>query len=88
MPRKNRRTALALVFALLVCLAGQAAVAMPLAGPRGDHTTTAASALSAAWAWFASHWANLGNLVVSSAHHAPSSGHVMGAGAGDPNGSH
>jgi hypothetical protein len=32
MPRKNRCTALALVFVLVVCLAGQAAAALPLAG--------------------------------------------------------
>ena len=89
MPRKNRSTAVALVFALLLCLAGQAAAAMPVAGPRaaaGD--TTAGHFLATVWAWLASRWTELGNVVASPARHATAPGHVMGAGAGDPNGGH
>jgi hypothetical protein len=87
MPRKNRCTALALVFALLVCLAGQAAVALPLAGPRAAaNDTTAGDFLSAAWAWLANHWANLGNAIA--ARPAPVAVEKTGSG-GDPNsGSH
>ncbi|HYL05090.1 MAG TPA: hypothetical protein VE075_03570 [Thermoanaerobaculia bacterium] len=88
MPRKNRCTALALVFALLVCLAGQAAAAMPLAGPRtAANDSTAGDFLGAAWAWIASHWANLGNAVA--ARPAPTAVEKSGGGS-DPNsgGSH
>ncbi|HVR07435.1 MAG TPA: hypothetical protein VMW75_05260 [Thermoanaerobaculia bacterium] len=56
MPRKNRCTALALVFALLVCLAGQAAMAMPLAGSRlAAVDSTGGDFLGAVWAWLVSH---------------------------------
>lgn len=84
MPRKNRCTALAVVFALLVCLAGQAAVALPLAGPRAAvNDSTAGDFLSAAWAWLAGHWANLGNAIA--ARPAPAASEKSAGGA-DPNG--
>ena|SRR5260370_25728578 len=83
MPRKNRCTALALVFALVVCLAGQAAAALPLAGPRAAAgESTAGNILGAVWAWLASQWAGLGNAVAA----RPGPGSVMGAGGTDPNG--
>jgi hypothetical protein len=84
MPRKNRCTALAVVFALLVCLAGQAAAALPLAGPRAAaNDTTAGDFLSALWVWLANHWANLGNAVA--ARPAPTAWEKNGSGV-DPNG--
>jgi hypothetical protein len=87
MPRKNRCTALAVVFALLVCLAGQAAaVAMPFAGPRAAVNHTAAGDLvGAVWAWLASQWADLGNVVASPARPGLTAVEKVGSG-GDPNG--
>jgi hypothetical protein len=83
MPRKNRCTALALVFALVVCLAGQAAAALPLASPRAAASdSTAGDLLGAVWAWLSSHWDGLGNAVAA----RPGPGSVKGAGGGDPNG--
>ena len=88
MPRKNCCTALVLVFALLVCLAGQAAAAMPLAGPRtAANDSTAGDFLGATWAWIASHFPGLDNAVA--ARPAPTAVEKS-AGGTDPNsgGSH
>jgi hypothetical protein len=83
MPRKNRCTALALVFALLVCLAGQAAVAAPLV-QRAANDSTAGDVLGAVWAWLASQWANFGNVVAGPARPAPTATEKS-AGGTDPN---
>jgi hypothetical protein len=85
MPRKNRCTALVLVLALLGCLAGQAAAALPLMGPRGvANESTAGDVLSAAWGWLASRWASLGHMIGSPAGHAPGVSEKQG-GSTDPN---
>ncbi|MBV8201213.1 MAG: hypothetical protein JOZ15_11375 [Acidobacteria bacterium] len=85
MPRKNRSTALVLVLALLVCLAGQAAAAMPAAGPRAAASdTSAGDFLGAVWAWFANQWADLGYAVASPARLAPTAVEKSGGGT-DPN---
>ncbi|HEV3456430.1 MAG TPA: hypothetical protein VHG32_07705 [Thermoanaerobaculia bacterium] len=84
MPRKNRCTALALVFALVVCLAGQAAAALPLASPRAAASdSTAGDFIGAVWAWLSSHWEGLGNAVAA----RPAATAVeKSAGGSDPNG--
>jgi|HubBroStandDraft_4_1064222.scaffolds.fasta_scaffold2363170_1 hypothetical protein len=85
MPRKNRRTALVLVLVLLGCLAGQAAAALPLRGPRAVANESAAGdLLGAAWGWLADQWSNLGHLIAGPAGHAPGVWEKQNAGS-DPN---
>ncbi len=55
MPRKNRCAALALVFAIFACLAGQAAAAMPLAGPRIGADFAGGDFVGAVWTWLVGH---------------------------------
>lgn len=69
MPRKNRRTALVLVLALLACLAGQAAAALPVRGgsQAAANDSTAGDLLSAVWGWLADKCASLGHLIAAPA---------------------
>jgi hypothetical protein len=73
MPRKNRRTALVLVLALLACLAGQAVAAMPaMGGPRAAIIdSSGGDLLSAVWGWLADKWAALGHVIATPVGHAP-----------------
>jgi hypothetical protein len=86
MPRKNRCTALVLVLALLACLAGQAAAAMPAMGPRAAaNDSTGGDLLSAVWGWLADKWAALGRVIAAPAGQAPEAWQKTAAGI-DPNG--
>jgi hypothetical protein len=86
MPRKNRCTALVLVLALLACLAGQAAAAMPAMGPRAAaNDSTGGDLLSAVWGWLADKWAALGHVIAAPTRQAPG-GWEKSASAIDPNG--
>jgi uncharacterized membrane protein YccF (DUF307 family) len=87
MPRKNRRTALVLVLALLACLAGQALTAMPaMGGPRAAAIdSTGGDLLNAFWGWLADKWAALGHVIAAPARQAPGVW-TKTCGAGDPNG--
>jgi hypothetical protein len=84
MPRKNRSTALVLVLALLACLAGQAAAAMPVNPRQALNDTATGGFFSPFWGWLANRWADLGQAVAG----AQPGGGVWekGAGATDPNG--
>jgi|GEM_PF-2690806 len=85
MPRKNRCTALVLVLALLTCLAGQAAAAMPAMGPRAAaNASTGGDLLSAVWEWLADKWAALGHVIAAPAGQAPGAWEKTGS-ASDPN---
>jgi len=87
MPRKNRRTALVLVLALLACLAGQAVAAMPVMGARAAaNDSTGGDLLSAVWGWLANQWAALGHVIAGPAQQAPAALEKCGGSAGDPNG--
>jgi hypothetical protein len=67
MPRKNRSTALVLVLALLACLAGQAAAAMPVNPRQAVNDIATGGLFSAVWGWLASRWADLGQAVAGAA---------------------
>lgn len=85
MPRKNRCTALVLVIALLACLAGQAAAAMPATGNRpAASDSIGGDLLGSIWAWVANKWASLGHLTVTPARQAPWASEKQG-GSTDPN---
>jgi hypothetical protein len=86
MPRKNRCTALVLALALLVGLAGQAAVALPLGGHRSAaNETSAGDFLATAWAWLTAQWSNLGQVVAAPAR-VVTGAWVKVSPGGDPNG--
>jgi hypothetical protein len=85
MLRKNRSTALILVLALLISLAGQAAMAMPMAPRQALGEGTAGSFLGAIWEWLAAKWPGLGHLVAPPARQVPRAWE-KGAGGSDPNG--
>jgi hypothetical protein len=60
MPRKNRGPAVVLVLSLLIGLAGQAALALPLGSrPAIAESGAAESYLAAFWGWLAERWSNL-----------------------------
>lgn len=85
MPRKNRCTALVLVLALLACVAGQAAAAMPAMGLRAAaNDSTGGDLLSAVWGWLADKWAALGHVIAAPAGHPPGAWEKA-AGGVDPN---
>jgi hypothetical protein len=86
MPRKNRSTALVVVLALLVSLASQAAVALPL-GSRSANDTVAGDFLSAAWGWLTGQLAGLGHAVTVQATHVPGAWAKTGS-TSDPNNGH
>jgi len=86
MPRKNRSTALVAVLALLVSLAGQAAVALPL-GSRPANDAFAGDVLSAAWGWLTGQLASLGHMVAVQATQVTGA-LAKGSAGGDPNGGH
>jgi hypothetical protein len=67
MPRKNRSTALVLALALLLGLAGQAAMALPQGHRAATNETSAGDLLAAAWAWLTAQWSNLGQVVTAPA---------------------
>jgi|ERR1700674_3289033 len=87
MPRKNRCTALILVLALLGCLAGQAAAALPMRGAAraAANESNGGDLLSGVWGWLADKWANLGHLIGGPAGHGPGAVEKDGS-ATDPNG--
>ncbi|HEV3075653.1 MAG TPA: hypothetical protein VHB47_14625 [Thermoanaerobaculia bacterium] len=86
MPRKNRCTALVLVLALLACLAGQAAAAMPAMGSRAAaNASTGGDLLSAVWEWLADKWAALGHVIAAPVRQEPGAWQKTAAGV-DPNG--
>lgn len=62
MPRKNRVPTLILVFALLVGLVGQVAVAQP-PGARSAIAESSAGFLAAVWGWLTERWSNLGQAL-------------------------
>jgi hypothetical protein len=85
MPRKNRRTALVLALALLVGLAGQAAVALPLGHRPAVNESSAGDFLAAAWAWLTAQWSSLGHVVAAPARVVTGVWEKT-SGGGDPNG--
>ena len=85
MPRKNRRTALVLVLALLVGLAGQAAVALPPGHRSAANETSAGDLLAAAWAWLTAQWSSLGHAAAAPAR-LVTGVWEKGSGGSDPNG--
>jgi len=86
MPRKNRSTALVAVLALLLSLAGQAAVALPL-GPRPANDIFAGDVLGAAWGWLTGQLASLGHMVAVQTRPVTTVCEKNSPG-GDPNGGH